>query len=258
MSSRSQCRGIQRHRYIPSQSICEGTWRYVIFVCQNLFNQRFRCSPSRDLLKASSALNPWAGKQSRQFASSNMMKKNNSVHIRVPINSSKITNQRLLFVVFIRTPPKNMQKIFRLLLWYFCTNSVKMLAMEPVLWSSYYWIFFEFVSNVTISRNISKFTIYLCNEYKLWRYFKANNECFWLRLDISQIFPCALEGINCNGMLRRRHFLVTFIVSKIESFYSNKIQTKLHWTPLWKNDVASSTGPDSPVTISHELQLQFQ
>ena len=64
-------------------------------------------------------------------------------------------------------PPKNMQKIFRLLLWYFCTNSVKMLAMEPVLWSSYYWIFFEFVSNVTISRNISKFTIYLCNKYKL-------------------------------------------------------------------------------------------
>ena len=107
----------------------------------------------------------------------------------------------------------------------------------------------DFFSNVTISRNISKFTIYLCNEYKLWRYFKANNECFWLRLDISQIFPCALEGNNCNGMLRRRHFLVTFIVSKIESFYSNKIQTKLHWTPLWKNDVASSTGPDSPVIV---------
>ena len=143
MSSRSQCRGIQRHRYIPSQSICEGTWRYVIFVCQNLFNQRFRCSPSRDLLKTFFALNPRAhGKQSRQFASSNMMKKNNSVHIRVPINSSKITNQRLLFVVFIRTPPKNMQKIFRLLLWYFCTNSVKMLAMKPVLWSSYRLDFF--------------------------------------------------------------------------------------------------------------------
>ena len=87
-------------------------------------------------------MNPRAhGKQSRQFASSNMMKKNNSVHIRVPINSSKITNQRLLFVVFIRTPPKNMQKIFRLLLWYFYTNSVKMLTMEPVLWRSYYWIF---------------------------------------------------------------------------------------------------------------------
>ena len=34
-----------------------------------------------------------------------------------------------------------MQKIFWLLLWYFCSNSVKMLAMEPVLWSSYYWIF---------------------------------------------------------------------------------------------------------------------
>ena len=56
-----------------------------------------------------------------------------------------------------------MQKIFQLLLWYFCTNSVKMLAMEPGLWSSYYGIFFEFVSNVTISRNISKFTIYLFN-----------------------------------------------------------------------------------------------
>ena len=34
-----------------------------------------------------------------------------------------------------------MQKIFRLLLWYFYTNSVKMLTMEPVLWRSYYWIF---------------------------------------------------------------------------------------------------------------------
>ena len=57
--------------------------------------------------KLFSALNPRAhGKQSKQFASSNMMKKNNSVHIRVPINSSKITNQRLLFVMFIRTPPK--------------------------------------------------------------------------------------------------------------------------------------------------------
>ena len=60
------------------------------------------------------------------------MKKNNSVHIQVPINSSKITNQRLLFVVFIRTPPKNMQKIFRLLLYELCQNA---------LWRSYYWIF---------------------------------------------------------------------------------------------------------------------
>ena len=76
-----------------------------------------------------------------------------------------------------------------------------------------------------------------------------NNECFGLQLDISQIFPRALEGINFNGMLRRCHFLITFIVSKIESFYSNKIQTKLYWTPLQKHDVATSTGPDSPVIL---------
>ena len=83
-----------------------------------------------------------------------------------------------------------------------------MLTMETVLWRSYYWIFL-------------------------------------VMLLFQETFPSSRFIYALN--IRRRHFLVTFIVSKIESFYSNKIQTKLHWTPLWKNDVASSTGPDSPV-----------
>ena len=68
-----------------------------------------------------------------------------------------------------------------------------MLAMEQVLCRSECWYFFEFVGNVTILRNISKFTIDINTNFDS-RYFKANKELF---------FPCALEleGINFNGML---------------------------------------------------------
>ena len=120
--------------------------------------------------KPFSALNPRAhGKQSRQFASSNMMKKNNSVHIRVPINSSKLTNQRLLFVVFIRTPTKkyaeDLPVVALVLLYELCQNACNGTSTLEELLLDFFLN--TIVSNVTISRNISKFTIYLCNEYKL-------------------------------------------------------------------------------------------